>query len=60
MAKYFVSWRETVSQIAEIEADSKEQAIELAKSGEFDDLQTEYIDREDDSFRAHRPLPVSE
>lgn len=53
MAKFVVSWTEKVRNSIEVEADSTVQAIAKAQGGELDDeIFTESVDRDDDSFRA--------
>lgn len=52
MPKFIVSWTESVKNSLEIEADSADAAMAIAKSGDVDDdIFTESIDRDDDTFR---------
>lgn len=52
MPKFIVSWTERVKNSLEIEADSADAAMTIAKSGDVDDdVFTESVDRDDDSFR---------
>lgn len=52
MTVFKVSWKEEVTITAKIEAETEDEAIDLAKQGEFDSFTYDTSDVDMDSFEA--------